>query len=152
MLYRRVYNFKVSKKTRMKKILFTLFSVCMIAIASNAQTTDAAKLAKAAEKEAKAKHKALQSENIEKALKQAGATTTEIEQFLAINKEASAKSNEIKKNESLTAEQKEELLKENTADKNARQKELLGSKYKEYGKIRKEQKVAEDAILAPYKN
>lgn len=138
----------------MKKILFTLFSVCMIAIAANAQTTSVAdaKAGKAAEKEAKAKHKALQSENIEKALKQAGATTAEIEQFLAINKEASAKSNEIKKNENLSAEQKEALLKENTAEKNAKQKELLGAKYKEYGKVRKEQKVAEDAILAEFKN
>ncbi|WP_207496403.1 hypothetical protein [Aridibaculum aurantiacum] len=140
----------------MKKIVFTLLSICMIAIAASAQTADvskdAAKAAKAAEKEAKAKYKALQTENIVKTLKQIGATDKEIAAFQEALQDASAKGTEIKKNEALSEEEKESQLKANADAKNAKLKEIIGeARYKEYNRIRKEQKPAEEAIVAPYK-
>ncbi len=140
----------------MKKIFITILSVCVLAFAATAQTAevsmDAVKANKAAEKEAKAKQKALQNENIEKALKQVGASDTEIAAFKKALQEASAKSNEIKKNEALSADDKEAQLKANMEAKNAKCREAIGeAKYKEFNKIRKEQKIAEEALVAPYK-
>ena len=140
----------------MKKILVTFLSICLIGFAASAQTADvnkdAAKANKAAEKEAKAKQKALQTENIEKALKQVGASDKEIAAFKEVLQDTNEKGNAIKKNDALTAEDKEAQLKANTDSKNARLKEVIGeARYKEYNKIRKEQKVAEEALVAPFK-
>lgn len=136
----------------MKKLFLAFLSVCLLSFAVTAQTDDAAKAAKAAEKEAKAKYKALQTENIESALKQVGATATEITAFKQTSKEASDKSSVVRKNETLSADDKEAQLKEISAEKNEKLKSILGDeKYRAYGKIRREQKPAEEAIVAPYK-
>jgi len=58
----------------MKKILFTVASVFIIAVSANAQTADVAKTNKATEKQSKQQMKQKQEEEIEKALKDAGIT------------------------------------------------------------------------------
>lgn len=140
----------------MKKLLFTLLSVCLIAVAGHAQTpemsADQAKAAKAAEKEAKAKYKALQNENIESALKQVGASDKEIAAFKEAMQAATDKGTEIKKNPALTDVEKEAMLKANSEAKNAKLREIIGdARYKDYSKIRKDQKPGEEAIMAAYK-
>jgi len=139
----------------MKKIFITLLSFCLFAIAANAQTTQTTEMSKeqkAAMKEAKEKQKALINENTEKALKEAGASDKEIAAFKEILQTYSAKGTEIKKDATLSDADREAKLKANSDEKNAKLKELIGeAKYKAYGKIRKEQKPAEEAIMAPYK-
>jgi hypothetical protein len=136
----------------MKKILFTLMSVCIMAIAANAQATEVSKEAKAADKEAKAKQKQLMNENIDKALKQVGASDKEIAAFKEASQTYSSKGSEIRKDASLSDADKEAKLKANSEEKNAKLKEILSeAKYKEFSKIRKEQKVAEEALVAPAK-
>jgi hypothetical protein len=136
----------------MKKILFTLLSVCMMAIVANAQTPELSKEAKAELKEAKAKQKQLTNDNIEKALKQVGVSDTEIATFKETLQTYSTKGNEIKKDATLSEADKEARLKANAEEKNAKLKALIGEdKYKEFNKIRKEQKPAEEAVMAAFK-
>jgi hypothetical protein len=136
----------------MKKILVMLLTVCLVGFTANAQTAELSKETKAAMKEAKEKQKQLVNENTEKALKQAGASDKEIAAFKETLQSFAAKGTEIRKDASLSEADKEAKLKENADAKNAELKKLLGDvKYKEYSKIRKEQKPAEEAIMAAYK-
>ena len=136
----------------MKKIIVTLMSVCMIAFAVTAQTADETKASKVAEKEARAKQKALQAENIEKSLKEVGATEKEIATYREVVQEASVKGSVIKKNETLPAEDKALQLKAISDEKNTKLKDLLGAdRFKAFNKLRKEQKLAEEALIADYK-
>ena len=136
----------------MKKIFVTLLSICLITFAATAQTPDEIKASKAAEKEARTKQKALQAENIGKSLKEVGATEKEIATYQEVIQEASVKGSVIKKNEALPAEDKALQLKAISDEKNTKLKDLLGvDRFKAFNKLRKEQKVAEEALVADYK-
>lgn len=130
----------------MKKILFTIASVFIIAIAANAQ--DAAKVDKAAAKQAKEQMKQKQAEELDKAIKDAGINNDVAGKFKETMTAYGAKSSEVKKDASLTDAQKEEKLKEITEEKNTKLKEIVGAdKYKEFNKIRKQQKEAAAASV-----
>ena len=80
------------------------------------------------------------------------ATEKEIATYKEIVQEASAKSSVIKKNEALAADDKSAQLKAISEEKNAKIKELLGAdRSKNFNKLRKDQKVAEEALIADYK-
>ena len=130
----------------MKKILFTIASVLIIAVAANAQ--DAAKVDKAAAKQAKEQMKQKQAEELDKAIKDAGISSDVAGKFKETMTAYGAKSSEVKKDASLTDAQKEEKLKEITEEKNTKLKEIVGAdKYKEFNKIRKQQKEAAAASV-----
>ena len=136
----------------MKKIFVILLSICFITFAATAQTPDEIKASKAAEKEARATQKALQAENIKKSLKEVGATEKEIASYQEVVQEASVKGSVIKKNETLPAEDKALQLKAISDEKNTKLKDLLGAdRFKAFNKLRKEQKLAEEALVADYK-
>lgn len=127
----------------MKKVLFILCSLFFFAVATNAQTTEAAKIA---DKEAKAKAKAKQNEDIEAAIKEIGLTQQVATQFKETMNLYGSKGTEIRKNSALSEEEKEKQLKANMDEKNEKLKALIGAdKYKEFNKIRKAQKEKEGA-------
>jgi hypothetical protein len=131
----------------MKKLVFTIVSVFIIAVASNAQTADA-KVDKAAAKQAKEQMKQKQAEELDKAIKDAGIGSDVAAQFKESMSLYSSKSSEVRKDASLTDAQKEEKLKAITEEKNAKLKEIVGAdKYKEFSKIRKQQKEAAAASV-----
>ncbi|MBA4140439.1 MAG: hypothetical protein H0X70_08020 [Segetibacter sp.] len=133
----------------MKKILFTVASVFIIAVSANAQTANVAKTDKATEKQAKQQMKQKQDEEIEKAIKDAGITEDKATQFKETMKLYGTKSTEVRKDASLTDEQQKEKLKALNQEKNAKLSEIAGAdKYKEYNKIRKQQKQAENSTAA----
>jgi hypothetical protein len=127
----------------MKKFFFTIASIFIIAISANAQTAATSKADKAAEKEAKAKAKEQQNKDIDDAIKQVGFTEAEATKFKAVSQVYGLKSSEIKKNASLSEEEKEKQLKANTEEKNIKLREIVGEeRYKAFNKIRKAQKEA----------
>ncbi len=133
----------------MKKILCTVASVFIIAVSVNAQTADVAKTNKATEKQAKQQLKQKQNEELDKALKDAGIAEDKAAQFKETTKLYGTKSTEIRKDASLTEDQRKEKLKALTQEKNAKLSEIVGSdKYKEFNKIRKQQKQAENTTSA----
>lgn len=128
----------------MKKFFITLCSVVVLAVAANAQTTEVSKADKAAEKEAKAKAKEKQNQDIDDAIKSIGVSSDVAKSFKETMQVYATKSSEIKKNTSLSEEEKEKQLKANQDEKNAKLKEIIGEdKYKEFNKIRKAQKEKE---------
>jgi hypothetical protein len=130
----------------MKKILFTVASVFIISVSINAQTADVAKTNKAAEKQAKEQVKQKQDQEVDKALKDAGIAEDKSAQFKETLKLYGTKSTEIRKDASLTDDQRKEKLKALNHEKNAKLSEIAGAdKYKEFNKIRKQQKQAESA-------
>ncbi len=132
----------------MKKILFTVASVFIIAVSVNAQT-DVAKTNKSTEKQAKQQMKQKQDEEIEKALKDAGIAEDKATQFKETMKLYGTKSSEVRKDASLTEDQQKEKLKALNKEKNARLSDIAGAdKYKEFNKIRKQQKQAESTASA----
>lgn len=131
----------------MKKFFITLCSVVVVAVAANAQTTEVSKADKAAEKEAKAKAKEKQNQDIDDAIKSIGVSSDVAKSFKETMQVYATKSSEIKKNTSLSEEEKEKQLKANQDEKNAKLKEIIGEdKYKEFNKIRKAQKEKEGTV------
>ncbi len=132
----------------MKKILFTVASVFIIAVSTNAQT-DVATTNKAANKQAKEQVKQKQNEEVEKALKDAGIPEDKAAQFKETMKLYATKSSEVRKDASLTDEQRKEKIKALNQEKNAKLSEIAGAdKYKEFNKIRKQQKQADNDATA----
>jgi len=130
----------------MKKFFLSLCSFMILAVAANAQTAEPAKADKAAEKEAKAKMKQKQAEDVEKALAEAGVSAEAAAKFKDAMKEYSGKSSEVKKNAALTDAEKEVQLKAITEEKNQKLAEIIGpDKYKLYNAARKKQKEADAA-------
>ncbi len=133
----------------MKKILCTVASVFVIAVSTNAQTSDVAKTTQATEKQAKQQLKQKQNQDVEKALKDAGIADDKVAQFKETTKLYGTKSTEVRKDASLTDDQRKEKLKAITQEKNAKLSEIVGAdKYKEFNKIRKQQKEAEGTATA----
>ncbi len=130
----------------MKKLLIAIVSVMIFIATATAQSGNVSKADKAAEKEAKAKLKQKQTENMEKALKEAGVSDDLAEKFKAATVEFGAKSNEVRKNTSLTEAEKEVQLKAISTEKNAKLTEIIGTdRYKAYNKIKKAQKEGDNA-------
>ena len=127
----------------MKKLFIALSALFVFSIAAQAQSMDA-KADKAARKEQMEKYKELQSSNIDKALAEVGVDKKTAATFKEVSQEFGSKSSAVKKDDSMAEDAKEAKLKEITEEKNAKLKELIGEdKYKQFNKIRKEQKVAE---------
>lgn len=125
----------------MKKVLFILCSLFAFATITNAQTADT----KTQTKEEKQKAKEKKEAAFEAAFKEAGLTDQEIELAKAAMQEASEKSNTVKKDASLSEDEKATKLKEISDAKNSKLKEIMGSKYKAYSAARKKQKEATEA-------
>jgi hypothetical protein len=141
-----VFNLLLQKTTKMKKLFIALTSLFVFSLASQAQSMDA-KAEKAARKEQMEKYKELQNNNIDKALSEVGVDKKTAAKFKDVSQEFGSKSSAVKKDESLSEEAKEAKLKEITEEKNARLKEIIGEdKYKQFNKIRKEQKAAEQEL------
>ena len=135
----------------MKKVLLAICTVFVLSFAVQAQTADAAKAEKQAKKVAMDKYKQLQNDNIDKALKEVGASAEQAVTFKASLKDFGTQSSEVKKDESIDDKTREQKLEAIMAEKNAKLSEIIGAdKYKAFNKIRKEQKVAE-AELNPNK-
>ncbi len=126
----------------MKKVLFILCSLFVFATVTNAQTADEQK---APTKEEKQKMKEKQEADYAAAFKTAGLTDEQIKQVKAAMQEASEKGKEIKKDASLSDDEKKSKLKEISDAKNAKLKEIMGDKYKAYAAERKKQKEAGNA-------
>ncbi len=123
----------------MKKLLFVLCTM-IFTVALNAQSSGA-KANQAVDKEAKAKMKQKQAEDLNQALKEIGVDETVAAKFKELQQSYGNKSTEIRKNTSLSEDEKEKQLKANMEEKNMKLVELIGAdKYKEYNKIRKSQK------------
>lgn len=126
----------------MKKILITLLSVVMLSAAAEAQSAGTSTI----DKETKAKAKEKQLQDIKDAMKSLGVTTEQAKLFNETSDAYGKKSSEIRKNASLSEEEKEKQLKANQEAKNNKLKEIIGEdKYKEFNKIRKAQKEKEAA-------
>ena len=77
------------------------------------------------------------------AFKEVGLSEDQIKQVKEVNTEASKKSSEIKKDDSLSDEAKKEKNKEVNSEKAKKLKEIMGEdKYKQFNDIRKKQKEA----------
>lgn len=130
----------------MKKLLFAIICMCVFTVALQAQTPENVKAEKMLTKQEKELLKQKQNEEMESALKQSGASETQIASFKEIMKTYGAKSNEVRKDAALTEEAKQEKLKAIQEEKNTKLAEIIGAdKYKAYNKIRKDQKLAASA-------
>jgi hypothetical protein len=129
----------------MKKIIAVLMFTGLFSTVTNAQTpVPASKEAKPEmSKEEKAKQKMKQDEEMAAAFKEVGLSEDQIKQVKEVNTEASKKSSEIKKDDSLSDEAKKEKNKEVNSEKAKKLKEIMGEdKYKQFNDIRKKQKEA----------
>lgn len=127
----------------MKKLFITLLSVGVFAFAANAQSNQKAADVKTVSKADKEKAKQAKEEN-EKAVqafyKEMGLTDEQIAQINAANKEASEKARPIKKDASLSEEEKKAQLKSVYDEKNARIKQVMGKeKYKQFHEWKRKQ-------------
>jgi hypothetical protein len=129
----------------MKKVFVTLLCVGAFTIAANAQQTATSEATAKPQmsKEEKAKQKQKQDEEIAAAYKEVGLSEDQIKQIKEVNMEAGKKSNEVRKDASLTEEARAAKLKEISTEKNAKIKGIMGNeKYKQFSEIRKKQKAA----------
>ena len=132
----------------MKKLLL-IASAMFVFAAVNAQEAPKADKPQLT-KEEKQKMKEKQEADINAAFKEIGLTDEQIQQVKTVMDEASKKNNELRKNETLTDEQKKEQMKANNDEKNQRMKEIMGEdKYKQFNAIRKKQKEAAADMSAP---
>jgi hypothetical protein len=126
----------------MKKVFITLFMIGSFALVGNAQQmvsaeagTDKPQLSK----EEKQKQKEKKDADQIALYKAAGLNDEEIKKVMEINAEAGKKSAEVRKDASLTEDQKKEKLEAIKADKNAQTKEIMGKERgKKYNELKKE--------------
>lgn len=129
----------------MKKVLVMLLCAGVFTIAANAQQTATADAVAKPQmsKEERAKQKQKQDEEIAAAYKEVGLSDEQIKQIKEVNAEAGKKSNEVRKDASLSDDAKAVKLKEISTEKNDKIKEIMGKeKYKQFSEIRKKQKAA----------
>lgn len=129
----------------MKKVFVTLLCAGVFTIAANAQQTATADAVAKPQmsKEERAKQKQKQDEEIAAAYKEVGLSDEQIKQIKEVNAEAGKKSNEVRKDASLSDDAKAVKLKEISTEKNDKIKEIMGKeKYKQFSEIRKKQKAA----------
>ena len=133
----------------MKKVIATMILAGFVSIASFAQTAPAAQETKdkpKMSKEEKAKIKAKQEEEMNTLLKDVGLDEGQKTKVLAILAESKEKSGAIKKDASITEDDKKTQLKTINDDKNARLKEIMGEeKWKHFNELKKKQKEASPA-------
>lgn len=133
----------------MKKtvIVFVLSIFCATAINAQtpATTAPAGQEAKPKmTKEEREKQKLKEEENFNAAVKELGLTETQAQQLKEINSEAKKKRADLKKEESLSEEDKKAKGKEISTEANNKIKELIGAdKLKQYNEIKKKQKEAQ---------
>lgn len=132
----------------MKKLLL-IASALFVFTVVNAQ--EAVKADKAQPtKEEKQKMKEKQEADMAAAFKEIGLSDEQIEKVKAVSAEASKKNGEVRKNETLSDDQKLEQIKANNDEKNQKIKEIMGEeKYKAFNAIRKKQKEAAADMSAP---
>ncbi len=124
----------------MKKILVMLMASLMVSAISFAQTKDSAQT-KELTKEEKAVLKAKNEADVMQAYKDAGLTDAQIASCKEVVNAANQKSNELKKQTSLTDEEKAAAKKIISDEKNAKMKEIMGEDgYRKYNATRKAQK------------
>lgn len=124
----------------MKKILVMLMASLMVSAISFAQTKDSAQT-KELSKEEKAALKAKNEADVMQAYKDAGLTDAQIASCKEVVTAANQKSNELKKQTSLTDEEKAAAKKIISDEKNAKMKEIMGEDgYRKYNATRKAQK------------
>jgi hypothetical protein len=126
----------------MKKVFITLFMIGSFALVGNAQqmvSAEAATDKPQLSKEEKQKQKEKKNADQIALYKAAGLNDEEVKKVMEINAEAGKKSAEVRKDPSLTEDQKKEKLEAITADKNAKTKEIMGKERgKKYNELKKE--------------
>ncbi len=126
----------------MKKVFITLFMIGSFALVGNAQqmvSAEAATDKPQLSKEEKQKQKEKKDADQIALYKAAGLNDEEVKKVMEINAEAGKKSAEVRKDPSLTEDQKKEKLEAITADKNAKTKEIMGKERgKKYNELKKE--------------
>jgi Spy/CpxP family protein refolding chaperone len=124
----------------MKKILVMLMASLMVSAITFAQTKDSAQT-KELTKEEKAALKAKSEADVMQAYKEAGLTDAQIASCKEVIDASNKKSNELKKQTTLTDDEKVAAKKIITDEKNAKMKEIMGTAaYKKYSDVRKAQK------------
>jgi crotonobetainyl-CoA:carnitine CoA-transferase CaiB-like acyl-CoA transferase len=124
----------------MKKILVMLMASLMVSAITFAQTKDSAQT-KELTKEEKAALKAKSEADVMQAYKEAGLTDAQIASCKEVIDDSNKKSNELKKQTTLTDDEKVAAKKIITDEKNAKMKEIMGTAaYKKYSDVRKAQK------------
>ena len=131
----------------MKKLIATTMFASVISIATFAQTpAQATKDKPKMSKEDKAKMKVKQEEEMNALLKETGLDESQKTKVLAVLADAKEKSGTLKKDASITEEDKKTQLKTINDDKNAKLKEIMGEeKYKHFNELKKKQKEASTA-------
>src|ERR1700735_3818865 len=108
----------------MKKIIFTIIAICAFTIIANAQfTTEDNKPTK----EDKANAKAQQDQQLNDALQQIGLTDDQATQVKNALKDAMQKSNQLKKDTTLTDDAKATKKEEINNEKNDKLKQIMGA-------------------------
>lgn len=127
----------------MKKILAICILLAALSINANAQqTTEKPQMSK----EEKVKMREKQEQDLQAAFKEIGLTDEQIKQCKEIIVDANKKTSEVRKDATLTDEQKETKRKEINTEKNNKLKEVMGEeKFKQFNSIRKKQKDANTA-------
>jgi Spy/CpxP family protein refolding chaperone len=132
----------------MKKLLLIASAMFVFAFA-HAQDAPKAEQ-KQPTKEEKQKMKEKQEAEIAAAFKEIGLTDEQIQQVKTVMDETSKKNGELRKNETLTDDQKKEQMKANNDEKNQKIKDIMGEeKYRQYNQIRKKQKEQSADMNAP---
>lgn len=120
----------------MKKIIFTAIVISAFTISAYSQKPDLKP-----SKQQKADIKAEQDSLLNETLNQLDLSKDDAKQVKQILKDATKKSSDLKKDTTLTIEEKAAKKEEITAEKNAKLKQLMGAeKYRQWNAIRKQQK------------
>jgi len=138
-------NFKSKKLLPMKKILLALIITGAFTTVANAQEKEKTKppMAAALSKEEKAQAKLKMEADLNAAFKEAGLTDDEIKLTKAAMEENRQKRNDIKKDATLSEEDKTKKTQEIKDAEKAKLTEIMGAaKYKAFKEAQKKQKAA----------
>lgn len=135
----------------MKKILLALIITSAVTTAANAQEAAASAPATMApakpqlSKEEREKQKQKMEADLAAAFKEAGLTENEIKLSKEAMEAGRQKRNELKKNTSITEEEKAKKAQEYKDEEKTKLTEIMGSKYKAFKEAQKKQKAAAPA-------
>ena len=130
----------------MKKLLLACSLFLFSTAATQAQDKEVAKAELSKEK--KAELKKMKEEHLNTSFTEVGLKEEQIKQAKEVIEEANKKGKELRDDTALTEEQRKAKKEVINDEKNAKLKEIIGDKFKEWQAIRKKQKAAEEEFVA----
>jgi hypothetical protein len=130
----------------MKKLLLACSLFIFTAAATQAQDKEVAKAELSKEK--KAELKKLKEENLNASFTEIGLKEEQVKLAKTAIEEANKKGKELREDNALTEEQRKAKKEVINDEKNAKLKEIIGDRFKEWQAIRKKQKAAEEEFVS----